>query len=80
MDAIIDVAPSFIANPQITNKEYKVVFFSVGTEDPRLTSTNVLTDQLRERHINFVYKTYLGIHEWKVWRSSLIDFAPMLFR
>ena len=80
MDAITDVAPSFLANPETTNKNYKLVFFSVGTEDPRLASTNALTEQLRERHIDLVYKTYPGIHEWKVWRHSLIDFVPMLFR
>jgi enterochelin esterase-like enzyme len=80
MDAITDVAPSFIANPQETNKKFKLVFFSVGTEDPRLPSTDAITAQLRDQHINFVYKTYAGAHEWKVWRNSMIDFVPMLFR
>lgn len=80
VDAIAQVAPTFLANAQQTNKNYKLVFFSVGTEDPRRPSTEAVTDSLRQQHINFLYKTYAGAHEWKVWRSSLIDFASMLFR
>ena len=80
MDAVNDVAPNFLANAQATNKNYKLVFFSVGQQDPRLPSTDAVTAQLREQKINFVYKTYPGAHEWKVWRNSLIDFVPLLFR
>ena len=32
------------------------------------------------RKIPVVLKSYPGEHEWKVWRHSLADMAPMLFR
>ena len=74
------IAPDFFTNPAVTNKKIHLLFFSVGTEDPRLPSLNDLMEQLRSRNINFVYKTYPGEHEWKVWRHSLADMAPLLFR
>jgi enterochelin esterase-like enzyme len=80
MDAIMDVAPTFVANGAETNKKFKLVFISVGTEDPRFASMEAITGQLKEKNIKFIYKTYSGQHEWKVWRNSMIDFVPMLFR
>ena len=32
------------------------------------------------RKINLTFKRYPGEHEWKVWRHSLADMAPLLFR
>lgn len=79
--AVLDeINPQILADPAATNKKLKLLFISVGTEDPRLPSLNALTDQFRSRNINFVYKTYPGEHEWKVWRHSLVDMAPLLFR
>jgi enterochelin esterase-like enzyme len=80
MDAISASAPNFLTSADATNKNYKLVFFSVGTDDPRMPSTTIVTDQLRERNFHLVYKIYPGSHEWKVWRTSLIDFATLLFR
>lgn len=74
------IAPDFFANPTATNKKLRLLFFSVGTEDNRLPSLNELQEQLRSRNINFVFKTYPGEHEWRVWRHSLVDLAPMLFK
>jgi enterochelin esterase family protein len=79
--AVIEkIAPDFFTNPAVTNKKIHLLFFSVGTEDPRLASLNSLTEQMHARNINFVYKTYPGEHEWKVWRHSLVDMAPLLFK
>ncbi len=78
--ALDAVNPELLKDPAKTNKELKVLFFSVGTEDPRYAALNQLTDSLKAAKINYVYKTYPGQHEWKVWRHSLADLAPMLFR
>jgi enterochelin esterase family protein len=77
---IENIAPDFFANPAATNKKIRLLFLSVGTEDPRLPSLTELQEQLRSRNINFVFKTYAGEHEWKVWRHSLVDMGPILFR
>jgi len=79
--AVIEkIAPDFFASPAATNKKLRLLFFSVGTEDPRLASLTALQEELHSRNINTVFKTYPGEHEWKVWRHSLTDMAPMLFR
>ena len=37
-------------------------------------------EQLRGRKINLRFKSCPGVHEWKVWRYSLADTVPLLFR
>jgi enterochelin esterase-like enzyme len=39
-----------------------------------------VAEELRSRKINITLKSYRGEHEWKVWRHSLADLAPLLFR
>ena len=79
--AVFDkIDPGFLADAAATNKRVRLLFFSCGTEDPRLPALNQLWTDLRSRNINFVARTYAGEHEWKVWRHSLADMAPMLFR
>ena len=74
------ISPGFLADPAATNKKLRVLFFSCGTEDPRIASLTKLEQDLSGRKINFTFKRYPGAHEWKVWRHSLADMAPMLFR
>jgi enterochelin esterase-like enzyme len=51
-----------------------------GTEDNRIEALTKVEADLRARQINFTFKRYPGEHEWKVWRHSLVDMAPLLFR
>ena len=39
-----------------------------------------VADELNGRKIPVILKRYSGEHEWKVWRHSLADMAPLLFR
>jgi len=74
------VSPGFFADAAATNKKLKLLFFSCGTEDNRIEALTKVETDLRTRKINFTFKRYPGEHEWKVWRHSLADMAPMLFR
>ena len=79
--ATIDSAnPKFLGDPAATARQLKLLFFSCGTEDPRLGPMTKVADEIRSRHIDVVFKSYPGAHEWKVWRHSLADMAPLLFR
>jgi enterochelin esterase-like enzyme len=79
--AILDkISPGFFADSAATNKKLRLLFVSCGTEDPRLPYLTKVTEDLRGHQINYVYKTYPGGHEWKVWRHSLADMTPLLFR
>jgi enterochelin esterase family protein len=74
------ISPGFLADPAATNKKLRLLFISCGTEDPRIDSLTKVAEELRSRHIKVTFKSYPGEHEWKVWRHSLADMAPMLFQ
>ncbi len=74
------ISPGFFADPAATNKKLRVLFLSCGTEDNRIEALTKVEADLRARKISFAFKRYPGEHEWKVWRHSLVDMAPMLFR
>jgi len=74
------ISPGLLADPATTNKKLRLFFISCGTEDPRIQSLTKVAEELRGRKINLIFKSYPGEHEWKVWRHSLADMAPMLFR
>jgi enterochelin esterase family protein len=74
------ISPGFLSDPAATNKKLGLLFISCGAEDPRITSLTKVAEELRGRKITLTFKSYPGEHEWKVWRHSLADMAPMLFR
>jgi enterochelin esterase-like enzyme len=79
--AVIEaIAPGFLSDPAATNKKLRLFFFSCGTEDDRIAALKKTWDDLSAHKINFVVKTFPGEHEWRVWRHSLADLAPLLFR
>jgi len=58
----------------------RVFWMSVGTEDPRLPYQQRALEDFKQHGIQPLFRTYPGAHEWTVWRHSLADFAPLLFR
>jgi enterochelin esterase family protein len=74
------ISPGFYKDPVATNKKLKLLYFSVGADDPRFPFQTKAAEELRSHKIKLIFKTFPGAHEWKVWRNSLADFAPMLFR
>lgn len=80
MATLQKINPEFLADPAATSKKLRLLFFSCGTEDPRMEGMAKVAQELNSRKIPVVLKSYPGEHEWKVWRHSLADMAPMLFR
>lgn len=74
------ISPGLVTDPAATNKKLKLFFFSCGLDDTRISYFTKAVQDLQGRKINAVLKTYAGEHEWKVWRHSLADMAPLLFR
>jgi enterochelin esterase family protein len=74
------ISPAFRTDPAGTDKKLRLLFLSCGTEDPRIDGMKQAADELQARKIKVVFKAYPGAHEWKVWRHSLADMAPLLFR
>jgi len=74
------VSPGFLKDPAATNRKLKVLYFACGTEDPRIPFQQKIAGNLRSKGINLVFKGFPGDHEWRVWRYSLADMAPLLFK
>lgn len=77
---LASINPGIQSDPAATNKKLRLLFMSCGTEDPRVDAMAQATRDLQARKIDVTFKTYPGEHEWKVWRHSLADMAPLLFR
>ena len=74
------MAPGMYQNLVSPEKKLKVFWMSVGTEDPRFPFEKRASEDFQKHGIEPVFKTYSGAHEWKVWRRSLNEFVPLLFR
>lgn len=72
--------PNFLNNPAASNQRVRLLFLSCGTEDPRDEGYQRLMQLLKTHGIHYQWFSTPGDHEWKVWRHSLADLAPRLFR
>jgi enterochelin esterase family protein len=72
--------PGFLEHAADVNRQLKLLFLSCGTEDPRYPGQLDLGDTLKQHHIRYVWYPTPGVHEWKVWRHGLAEFAQELFQ
>ena len=72
--------PDLFADPAVTNKKMKVIWICVGDKDFALGGSQALDKVLTDHNIKHSFSTTPGVHEWKVWRYSLNEFASLLFR
>jgi enterochelin esterase-like enzyme len=72
--------PGFLDHPDEVNRKLKLLFLSCGTEDPRYPGQLDLGDTLKQHGIHFVWFPTPGVHEWKVWRQALAEFAQRIFQ
>lgn len=74
------ISPGFYKDLMATNQKLKLFYMSCGTEDPRLPFQKKALEEFQGHKINVTFAAFSGMHEWKVWRHSLADLAPKLFR
>jgi enterochelin esterase-like enzyme len=72
--------PGFLDHPDDINRKLKLLFLSCGTEDPRYLGQLDLVDTLKQHDIRHVWYPTPGVHEWKVWRHGLAEFAQKVFQ
>jgi enterochelin esterase family protein len=72
--------PDLLADPAATNRKMKVIWICAGDKDFALAGAQNLDKILTEHNVKHSFTTTAGVHEWKVWRYSLDEFAPLLFR
>lgn len=71
--------PGFFGNPE-ARRSLRLLYLSCGTEDPRYAGHLDVVEALRARNVPHEWFGTPGGHEWKVWRHSLADLLPRLFR
>ncbi|HLK65131.1 MAG TPA: alpha/beta hydrolase-fold protein [Bryobacteraceae bacterium] len=74
------ISPGFYQAPAVTNQKLKLFYMSCGTDDPRMPFQRKALEDFQSHKINVTFAAFPGAHEWKVWRHSLADLAPKLFR
>jgi S-formylglutathione hydrolase FrmB len=63
------------------NDRLRLLYISIGTADTLMTTHEVVKQVLQERGVKYTLREFPGyIHEWPVWRVSLKDLLPRLFR
>ena len=62
------------------NKNFDLFWFGFGDLESGYANGKKLHGTLEAAGIKHVWFETLGSHEWQVWRKSLYDFAPRLFR
>ncbi len=72
--------PGLLSAPQTFNAALDPFYLSVGEQDPRLDATRKIVADFRARGLEVEFASFPGGHEWQVWRKSLHDFVPRLFR
>jgi enterochelin esterase-like enzyme len=72
--------PGLLTQAESFNERLKMFYISVGEQDLRIENTKKAVADLREHGLNIVFTSFPGAHEWQVWRKSLHDFAPRLFK
>lgn len=85
----IDPNPFYLENLQsekMLKENYKLVFRSMGDEDPFWDAFEEDDRELEKRNASpdvwpaHVRKVYPGKHLWNTWRLTMRDFLPLLFR
>lgn len=72
--------PGLLTKSSAFNNSLKLFYISVGDKDPRFDPTRNMVNTFKQNNLKVEYKTFPGLHEWRVWRESLYDFLPRLFR
>jgi enterochelin esterase family protein len=74
------IVPGILQNGADMSRQLKLFYMSCGLDDPRLPFQTLTRASLEKAGFAPVFMTFAGAHQWKVWRHSLHDLAPRLFR
>jgi enterochelin esterase family protein len=73
--------PDLLGNPEASNRRMKVIFLVCGKGDTTaLEGSKRLNEMLTTYSIHHDYVEIEGVHEWKVWRFALFEFAQRIFQ
>ena len=69
-------------DPETFARDFKVFFRAMGDEDPFFAHFEADDALIEEKGVgaSITRKLYRGGHGWQVWRESLRDFLPLIFK
>ena len=71
--------PEF-ASAKAAEGKFDLIWISYGNQDPNHVGAEAFHAALTKNGVKHTYVTRDGGHVWPVWRWSLAEFAPLLFR
>lgn len=74
------IVPGILENGAANSRRLALLYMSCGADDPRLPFQKQTAETLQKAGYSPVFMVFPGAHQWKVWRFSLHDLAPRLFR
>lgn len=69
-----------LASAKAAEGKLNLIWISYGNQDPNHTGAEGFHAALTKNGVKHTYVTRDGGHVWPVWRWSLAEFAPLLFR
>jgi enterochelin esterase-like enzyme len=67
-------------NPVETAKRLKLLWLSCGDADNLITFSKRIHDYCETNNVPHIYYIEPGVHDFKVWKNGLYQFASLLFR
>ncbi len=67
-------------NPEKCNEAFKLLFVSIGQQEPGYVKLEERLNELRQKGVNNVFYSCHGYHEWDVWRYSARELLELLFK
>jgi enterochelin esterase family protein len=71
---------TFLAHPDAARDGLKFLWMSVGQDDRNVNDVKFFAKFLDRYGVKNSVNLYPGRHIWPVWRQSVVDLAPQLFR
>jgi enterochelin esterase-like enzyme len=78
-DPFPEAIEKVLADADTTNSKLKLFYLSTGDKDKNVDGIKSFHELLDNRNIKHQWAVKSGTHEWKVWRESLFELAPLLF-
>ncbi len=72
--------PGLLGDAAAFNTALDLFYVSCGEQDGRIEHTRAVIETFRAHGLEVTFASFPGGHEWQVWRKSLHDFVPRLFR
>lgn len=69
-----------LADPKTGAGKLDLIWIGVGQQDPLNAGSKAFDEALTSLRIKHTYLTREGGHVWPIWRWTLSEFAPLLFR